>query len=140
MSPKFTLFIVIAVAIGIIWFLGFRDSGTLVEMIPENAEAENTTMPVMVQYRIKEMTSEGEFNDSLYFTKKEWADMTKEELDKMVKARVDNWVNLVKNPPTSVPESEVSKEELQTQAQELQRQIEELQMQLNEINTKLNEK
>jgi|WetSurMetagenome_2_1015567.scaffolds.fasta_scaffold1100945_2 hypothetical protein len=130
MIKKITIFIAVAAVLGLIAYLVFKSNsptGTPVESIPENTNAESTTTPVMVQYRIKEITSEGEFNDALYFTKEEWAKLTKEELAAMVKKRVDNWVNMVKNPPKSAGPTQ---EELKIQAEELQRQLDEVNAQL----------
>ncbi len=127
---KLTYIIILLTLIALGWYFGFRSRpGTPVEPFPNSPVNENTatTTPIMVQYRIREMTSEGEFNDSLYFTKEEWAKLTQEELATMVKKRVDDWVNIVKNPPKSVGPTQ---EELQAQKEELQKQLDEINAQI----------
>jgi len=52
----------------------------------------------------------------------------------MVKKRVDNWLNLVKNPPKP---QEPTKEELQAQAEQLQQQKDLIQQQLDGINAQI---
>jgi len=54
---------------------------------------------VYVQVRIKEQTSQGEFNDSLYYTTEEWANITQENVQRAAQQRVDSWVNLIKGAP-----------------------------------------
>jgi hypothetical protein len=54
---------------------------------------------VYIQVRIKEKTSEGEFNDSLYYTPEEWQKTTAEDVKKAAQKRADNWVTLIKGAP-----------------------------------------
>ncbi len=85
---------------------------------------------VFIQLRIKENTEFGEFNDAIYFTEEEYNNVKPETLDAMVKTRVDNWVNIIKNPP---PPVEPTIDELISVKQQLQ-------MQQNEIESKIAEK
>lgn len=86
---------------------------------------------VFIQVRFKEKVNingvETEYNDALYFTQAEHQVKTQAEIDILKQERVDNWVNIVKNPPAYV---EPTKTELQAQKAELQAQ-------LADINTKL---
>lgn len=82
---------------------------------------------IMVQVRFKEKTEVGEYNDALYFTQAEYQAKSQIEIDALKQARVNNWVNAVKNPPVFV---EPTKTELQAQKAELETQ-------LAEVNSKL---
>ena len=55
-----------------------------------------------IQVRIKVQTDVGEFNDALYFSKEEYEALTQSEIEIMKQARVDAWVNSVKNPPVYI--------------------------------------
>jgi len=135
MTKKFLTISVIIIVLGLVGFFLTRNSGAPVAPIPEGPSPIGATPnPIMVQYRISEMTSEGQFNDALYFTKEQWAKLTKEELAAMVKKRVDNWLNLVKNPPKP---KEPTKEELQAQVEQLQQQKDLIQQQLDGINAQI---
>ena len=76
-----------------------------------------------IQVKIKEETSEGQYNDSIYYTLEQWATKTPDDIEADKKERVDNWLNIVRNPaPTIQP----TKEELEAQANELKRQLEQI--------------
>jgi hypothetical protein len=51
-----------------------------------------------IQVKIKEETPEGEYNDSLYYTLDEWATKTPADIEADKKARVDKWLDTVRNP------------------------------------------
>ena len=53
---------------------------------------------VSVQVKIKEETPEGQYNDSLYYTADEWSTISKDEVKKDIQARVDKWLDTVRNP------------------------------------------
>ena len=82
---------------------------------------------VSVMVKIKEQTSEGQYNDSLYYPLSEWNLKTVAEIKAVEQARVDKWLYIIKNPP---PYVEPTKEELQTQADGLQRQLDEINAQI----------
>jgi len=50
---------------------------------------------VFVQVRVQEDTKQGQFNDSIYYSAEEWSKLTKEEVQKAVEDRVNNWLKLV---------------------------------------------
>ena len=68
-----------------------------------------------IQVRIKQDTEVGQFNDSLYYTPEQWFNATTSEIDAKKQERVDNWVNIVKNPPIYVPPTKVELNELKKQ-------------------------
>lgn len=53
---------------------------------------------IRIQYLVTKKTDIGEFNDAIYFTPDEWAALTKDEVQIKADARVDNWIDEVKNP------------------------------------------
>lgn len=84
---------------------------------------------VKIQYRIKENTKNGEFNDAIYYTKEEFEALDQSVVDAQVALRVTNWVKLVDEQSKIVPQ-EPTQEELEAQKAELERQ-------LGEVNDKL---
>ena len=89
------------------------------------------TEQVMIQVRFKEKVNingvDTEYNDALYFTQAEYSVKTQIEIDTLKQERIDNWANVVKNPPPYVAPT---KGELQIQKVDLEAQ-------LAEVNTKL---
>ena len=78
------------------------------------------TDQVFVQVRFKEQTEIGEFNDALYFSQVEYDSKTQDEINNLKQARVDNWVNSIKNAPPSV---EPTNAQLEAEKAELQARI-----------------
>jgi GTPase Era involved in 16S rRNA processing len=69
-----------------------------------------------IQVKIKEETPEGQYNDSLYYTLDQWASKTPADIEADKKARVDKWLETIKNP---APAAEPTKEELPAPEQDL---------------------
>ncbi len=82
---------------------------------------------IMIQVRFSKQTSIGEYNDALYYTQAEYASIAPAVVEAEKQARVDAWMNAVKNAP---PPVEPTKEELQAQKTYLEEQ-------LTDVNTKL---
>lgn len=75
-----------------------------------------------VQVKISMSTSQGQFNDALYFTDAEYAKLTKVDIDKMVQTRADAWVKFVEeqsSKPPYVPTKEELIEQTDRQADEI---------------------
>jgi hypothetical protein len=50
---------------------------------------------VRIQIKVKKTVGNSEFTDSLYYTPEEWAKVSKEDVEKAVQARIDNWTKTV---------------------------------------------
>ena len=85
------------------------------------------TDKIAIQVRFSKQTEIGEYNDALYYTQAEYATLAPAIIEAEKQARVDAWVNAVKNAPPPVGPT---KEELQTQKSYLEEQ-------LTEVNTRL---
>lgn len=79
----------------------------------------------IIQIRFKEQTEYGEYNDCLYFTEKEYAEKTEQELDFLMNERVNNWIKIITEKPvlTEETKTEETKEEIQVQIDGLNIQI-----------------
>jgi Tfp pilus assembly protein PilO len=53
---------------------------------------------VSVLVKIKEQTSEGEYNDSLYYSLEQWMTKSADDIKTDKQKRVDNWINTVRKP------------------------------------------
>ena len=73
---------------------------------------------IFIQVRIKEETTEGQFNDSLYFTPSQFSVLSEADLQIRKQERVNNWVNLVKASKNVIP-IEPTKEELLAEKENL---------------------
>ena len=93
--------------------------------------ADLTQKDVFVQVRIREETSEGQFNDSLYFTLAQFSALSDANLQVKKQERVNNWVNLVKESKTAIP-IEPTKEELAAQKERLLTELNLLQIKIDE--------
>ena len=82
---------------------------------------------IFIQVRFSEQTKYGEYQDALYYTEDEYAKLTEEDITAAKQARIDNWIQVVENPPIVV---KPTKEELQAQETELQKQLTEIQEQI----------
>ena len=90
----------------------------------------DTHESAQIIFHVREKTDQGNYNDSLYYSFEDWKVLTQEDLDKAVKARVDNWIAVVTNPPAPyVP----SKEELEQAKQYILEQIAQVDAQKNEL-------
>ncbi len=92
---------------------------------------------VRVQYRIQRTHNGIAFNDALYFTESEYANLQKDEAQSMADGRFDAWVQTIENPP--VP-PEPSKEDLERQQKEIEDYKAELERQILELEQKIAEK
>jgi hypothetical protein len=95
--------------------------------LPQNAK---------IQINISQKTEFGEFNDALYYTPDEWANLTQDDIDKATQTRVDNWVNLIKNPP---PPPEPTKEELEQRVADLENYKTSIDAQISATQDKISE-
>lgn len=50
---------------------------------------------VRIQIKVKKTIGNSEFTDSLYYTPEEWATVSKEDVEKAVQTRIDNWTKTV---------------------------------------------
>jgi hypothetical protein len=62
---------------------------------------------VRIQIKVKKTIGNSEFTDSLYYTPEEWATVSKEDVEKSVQQRIDNWTKTVTtaSAPDSAPTS-----------------------------------
>jgi hypothetical protein len=93
---------------------------------------------VMIQVRIKEQTAMGEFNDSLYLTVDEFANVKDEDLDLLKKVRVDTWVAFV-TAESNHEKEEKTEQELLADKEAILAQKAELDIQIAEIDEKLSD-
>jgi hypothetical protein len=100
-------------------------------------EQKKGTQVVNVQVVFTEYTNVGTYTDAIYFTQDAFAKLKQEDLDTIKKARVDAWVERIKNPP---PPVEPTAEELDKQAVALQSTITALQSELTAVQTAANAK
>ena len=89
---------------------------------------------VMIQVRFKEQTDYGSYNDALYFTLDEYKDIKQADIDLLKQQRVDNWVNMVSNPPAYI---EPTLDELKSMRADLQEQIDSLDSQIGAKENKI---
>jgi len=78
-----------------------------------------STQTVQIQVIFTEKTEVGEYRDALYYTIDDpgvtvdkWLQTKQADIDAVKRSRVDNWVNLVKNPPKPI---EPTKEQLESE-------------------------
>lgn len=91
----------------------------LILLMPVITFADDQTIDTRVVFTVD--TKYGQYCDALYFPQN--ATPTQEEIDVMKKERVDNWINIIKNPPKIVT---LTKEELQKEIIDIQSQIDQL--------------
>ncbi len=74
---------------------------------------------VFVQYRIKQDTPKGEFNDAIYYLVDEFELLSQAELEQTIQNRVDIWIMAVTNtaPPKEPTEAELNERLVQLQAE-----------------------
>ena len=58
---------------------------------------------IRVQINFSQETEFGTFSDALYLSLQEYFETSPEQIEVMKQERVDNWVNLLKNPPQEEP-------------------------------------
>ena len=75
---------------------------------------------VMVQVKFTVKTEMGEFTDALYYSLANYQNMPSSWIETEKQARVNNWINAVKNPPIPIPPT---KADLLAQKAALQDQI-----------------
>lgn len=80
---------------------------------------------VFIQVRVKEDTSEGTYQDSLYFSPSEFEAMTDKDVDSAIQSRVDAWVASVQAANVRIT-PEPTEEELVEMKEQLERQLEEV--------------
>lgn len=78
---------------------------------------------VFIQVRFQEETEFGEYNDALYFTQAEYSSKQKSEINSLKQARVDGYVDAVRNAPTA---KEPTKQELIDEKEKLLIQVADL--------------
>jgi hypothetical protein len=66
----------------------------------EFSEVNVTGDSVQVKFRVE--TLHGDYQDALYFKKAEYDLLSPEDIEAMKLGRVNNWVNIIENPPTPV--------------------------------------
>lgn len=85
---------------------------------------------VMVQVRFSEQTAYGQYQDALYYTQDDYANLKQADLDAAKEARVNNWVDSIENAP--IPE-EPSLESLQVYKGELENQLANVVVKIDEL-------
>lgn len=95
---------------------------------------------IKIQIRISEDTPQGKFNDAIYLTQREFADMVNPSatIAALKKDRVDRWLAAIeeaKTRPAHVP----TEEELAEQEAATKRQLEEIQEKLEAVRSLGNE-
>lgn len=89
---------------------------------------------VKIQIVFTEETKNGTFQDALYFTQDEYAKLKQEDIDAMIKQRVDEHNAMVDNPP---PEPVLTEEQLIQQKQQLLDQAAQLEAQAASVDAKI---
>ena len=84
---------------------------------------------IRVQVRFSEQTPYGEYNDALYYTETEYANISQSEIDTEKANRVANYISLVSNP--TVP-TEPTKEQLEAEKAALLEQIAQIDAKISE--------
>ena len=82
---------------------------------------------VMIQVRFSKPTQYGSYEDALYFSLSEYATKSPADIDALKQARVDNYINAVKNPPAPV---QLTKADIQAQIDATSAQIVDMQSQV----------
>ena len=82
---------------------------------------------VMIQVRFSKPTQYGSYEDALYFSLSEYATKSPADIDALKQARVDNYINAVKNPPAPV---QLTKADIQAQIDALSSQVVDMQAQV----------
>jgi hypothetical protein len=86
---------------------------------------------IKIMIGIQEQTSEGNFNDTLYYSFDDWNKKTADDIKADKQKRVDNWLYVLKN-PVPIPYIEPTKADLQAEADTLQQQLDMLNAKINE--------
>ena len=79
---------------------------------------------VNVQVIFTQDTERGVYRDALYYPIDKYFEVTKEDLEKVKNERVNNWLNLINNPPAPVAPT---KEEMEKEQVQIDEKILELQ-------------
>lgn len=87
---------------------------------------------IYIQYRIKEQTKHGEFNDAIYFTQEEFELLNQKDLESEVSTRINTWVNFV-DEQSKMSSIEPTKEVLELMKSELQKKLDSVEEKLSVI-------
>ena len=82
---------------------------------------------ILVQIRFSVKTDQGEYQDALYYPLDVYQSMDKQVIEDEKNTRVNNWVQMVKNPP---PPIEPTKEQLEESKAMLVEQLAQLDIQI----------
>lgn len=89
---------------------------------------------VLIQVRFIEETEFGQYQDALYYSFDEWGKISDKDIEQAKIERINNWVDMIKNPP---PLPEPTKEELEISLINLESLSIEIENQKNIIQQKI---
>jgi hypothetical protein len=95
---------------------------------------------IFVQIRIDQQTEVGRFKDALYYPVEQWNSVDPASVEAERQARIEKWVDQIKNPPPTPDPVEPTKEELQAQADAIAAEIAARQAELQKIIEEIDKK
>ena len=71
---------------------------------------EQIKIQIIFKFTNDQTNGHGDYCDAIYMTLEEYQNTTPEELRAMERARVDQWIYNIENPPVSEPEEPIEEE------------------------------